>query len=146
MDQPVLGLHEAGDDRWPDDAPRIEIPVRYGGEDEQVISSLGIGPMSIEAPIERLPTTAEGYTALQDELKQRIQVDRPRHLEKRACLDSRRGDFGARQRVRSTGAIGVTKSNHRTHCIRDRPPAFDGAARRPYRGAGKWHHQRHRGA
>ena len=34
--------------------------------------------MSIEAPIERLPTTAEGYTALQDELKQRIQVDRPR--------------------------------------------------------------------
>jgi len=32
----------------------------------------------IETPIQKLPTTAEGYAGLQAELRRRVQVDRPR--------------------------------------------------------------------
>jgi transcription elongation factor GreA len=37
---------------------------------------------NIEAPFQKLPTTAEGYAALQDELRRRSQVDRPRIAER----------------------------------------------------------------
>ncbi|TYO67450.1 transcription elongation factor GreA [Bradyrhizobium hipponense] len=33
---------------------------------------------AIEAPIERLPMTADGYASLQDELRHRIKIERPR--------------------------------------------------------------------
>jgi transcription elongation factor GreA len=36
----------------------------------------------IEATFQKLPTTAGGYAALQDELKRRIQHDRPRVAER----------------------------------------------------------------
>jgi len=37
---------------------------------------------NIEAPFQKLPTTAEGYATLQNELKRRIQFDRPRVAER----------------------------------------------------------------
>jgi len=37
---------------------------------------------NIEAPFQKLPTTAEGYAALQNELRRRSQVDRPRIAER----------------------------------------------------------------
>jgi transcription elongation factor GreA len=36
----------------------------------------------IETPVQTLPTTADGYAALQDELRRRIQLDRPRISER----------------------------------------------------------------
>ncbi|MGY4284077.1 hypothetical protein ACVWXO_003297 [Bradyrhizobium sp. LM2.7] len=33
---------------------------------------------AIEAPIERLPMTADAYASLQDELRHRIKIERPR--------------------------------------------------------------------
>ena len=35
-----------------------------------------------QAPIEKLPTTATGYAVLQDELKHRVQLDRPQIAER----------------------------------------------------------------
>jgi transcription elongation factor GreA len=37
---------------------------------------------NIDARFQKLPTTTEGYAALQDELKRRIRLDRPRVAER----------------------------------------------------------------
>jgi len=36
----IAAHHEADDDRWPDDAPRIDVPVRYGGADGPDLESV----------------------------------------------------------------------------------------------------------
>ena len=72
--------------------------------------------------------------------------DRARAAEELADPDPRRGDLGARLRVRAAGAAGARDADDEPHVVRDRAPAVDGAARRRHHRARARPHRRDRQA